>query len=190
MSQHTNTSRSVDLGFDTLSEIVKCKAPSDTELQKFIKEQLHSLQTEMLRHEEVTAENRKMHESNLSLKSQLEAQQQHSNQQDNQIKGYQQTEADHKARLEQLERDLNELKNVPPIDTSGLEQEILDLRQQSNRAEEDLRAANINVEKIKRERDTYKVIITKLIFIAVLTNSRATMKTSRRSCTTFKRSQL
>lgn len=144
----------------------------------------------MLRYDDVTAENRKTHESNVSLQSQLEAQQQHSKRLEEQIKGYQQAEVTLKAWSDQLERDLKELRDAPSVDTSGLEQEALDLRQQLQKAEEDLRAADIKTEKTEREKEKYKVIIMKLTSIAVvLTISRAIMKTSRRSCTNTSRRQ-
>lgn len=169
---------------------MKCRAAPDAELQKFIKEQLHGLQTEVLRYEEVTAENRKTQELNASLKAQLEAQQQHSNRLDEQIKSFQQAEIDFKARYDQLECDLNELRDAPPVDTSELEQEAFDPRQQLKKVEEDLEAANTKVEKIEREKDTYKVTIIKLIFIEMgLTTSRAITKTSRCSCGNSSRSQ-
>jgi DNA repair exonuclease SbcCD ATPase subunit len=168
---------------------MKCRAAPDAELQKFIKEQLHSLQTEMLRYEYVTAENRETHELNASLKTQLEAQQQHFNRLDKQLKSFQQAEINFKAQYDQLECDLNEPRDALPVNTSELEQEVFDLRQQLKKVEEDLGAANTKVEKIERESDTYKVTIIKLVFIGmVLTTSRAITKTSRRSCRSSSRS--
>ncbi|KAG9187532.1 hypothetical protein G6011_05403 [Alternaria panax] len=146
----------LDSGLDTLSESVTYKAPPDDALRKFIKEQLHGLQTKILRYEEVAAENRKTHESNVLLKSQLEAQQQHSKRLDEQIKDYRQAEVDTKAWSDQLERDLNELRNVPPVDTSGLEQEALNLRQQLQKAEEAQGVANTKIENIEKEKHTYR----------------------------------
>ncbi|CAN9087830.1 unnamed protein product [Alternaria alternata] len=146
----------LDLGLDTLSKTVTSKALPDAELQEFVKERKNSLQTEMLRYEEVTAENRKTHESNVCLKSQLDAQQQHCTRLEEQIKGYEKVEVDLIASCEQLERDLRVLKDVPPIDTSGLEQEALDLRQKLQKAGEDLTAVNTRVKEIEKERDTYE----------------------------------
>ncbi|CAN9360182.1 unnamed protein product [Alternaria alternata] len=146
----------LDLGLDTLSKTVTSKALPDAELQEFVKEQKNSLQTEMLRYEEVTAENCKTHESNVCLKSRLDAQQQHCTRLEEQIKGYEKVEVDLKASCEQLERDLGVLKDVPPIDTSGLEQEALDLRQKLQKAREDLTAVNTKVKEIEKERDTYE----------------------------------
>ncbi|CAN9107095.1 unnamed protein product [Alternaria alternata] len=146
----------LDLGLDTLSKTVTSKALPDAELQEFVKERKNSLQTEMLRYEEVTAENRKTHESNVCLKSQLDAQQQHCTRLEEQIKGYEKVEVDLIASCEQLERDLRVLKDVPPIDTSGLEQEALDLRQKLQKAGEDLTAVNSRVKEIEKERDTYE----------------------------------
>jgi chromosome segregation ATPase len=144
----------------------------------------------MLRYEEVTAENRKTHESNVCLKSQLDAQQEHCTRLEEQVKGYEKVEVDLKASCEQLERELRVLKDAPPIDTSGLEQEALDLRQKLQKAEEDLTAVNTKVKEIERERDTYDVIVFKLIFVAmVLTISRAIVKTSRCSCASCSRGQ-
>ncbi|KAL1801309.1 hypothetical protein ACET3X_001651 [Alternaria dauci] len=163
----------LDSGLDTLSETVTGKVLPDAELQKFIKEQIHGLQTEMLKHEEVAAESRKMHELNIRLESQLGAQQKHCNELEEKIKCYANDEIDLKALYEQLKRDLSVLRDTPPIDTSGLEQEILDLCQKLQKAEEDLAAVNTRIEKMESERDTYKVIIFKLMSIAmVLTTSR------------------
>ncbi|CAN9289314.1 unnamed protein product [Alternaria alternata] len=167
----------LDLGLDTLSKTVTSKALPDAELQEFVKEQKNSLQTEMLRYEEVTAENCKTHESNVCLKSRLDAQQQHCTRLEEQIKGYEKVEVDLKASCEQLERDLGVLKDVPPIDTSGLEQEALDLRQKLQKAREDLTTVNTKVKEIEKERDTYEVTVSKLILVAmVLTISRAILE--------------
>ncbi|CAN9106790.1 unnamed protein product [Alternaria alternata] len=172
----------LDLGLDTLSKTVTSKALPDAELQEFVKERKNSLQTEMLRYEEVTAENRKTHESNVCLKSQLDAQQQHCTRLEEQIKGYEKVEVDLIASCEQLERDLRVLKDVPPIDTSGLEQEALDLRQKLQKAGEDLTAVNSRVKEIEKERDTYEVTVSKLIFVAMLEEHAAVREQIAKDC--------
>ncbi|CAI9626467.1 unnamed protein product [Alternaria burnsii] len=146
----------LDSGLDTLSKTVTSTALSNAELQEFIKEQINGLQTEMLRYEEVAAENRKTHESNVCLKSQLDAQQEHCTRLEEQVKGYEKAEVDLKASCEQLKRELKVLEDAPPIDTSGLEQEAFGLRQKLQKAEEDLTAVNTKVREIERERDTYE----------------------------------
>ncbi|CAN9094140.1 unnamed protein product [Alternaria alternata] len=172
----------LDLGLDTLSKTVTSKALPDAELQEFVRERKNSLQTEMLRYEEVTAENRKTHESNVCLKSQLDAQQQHCTRLEEQIKGYEKVEVDLIASCEQLERDLRVLKDVPPIDTSGLEQEALDLRQKLQKAGEDLTAVNSRVKEIEKERDTYEVTVSKLIFVAMLEEHAAVREQIAKDC--------
>ncbi|CAN9107140.1 unnamed protein product [Alternaria alternata] len=172
----------LDLGLGTLSKTVTSKALPDAELQEFVKERKNSLQTEMLRYEEVTAENRKTHESNVCLKSQLDAQQQHCTRLEEQIKGYEKVEVDLIASCEQLERDLRVLKDVPPIDTSGLEQEALDLRQKLQKAGEDLTAVNSRVKEIEKERDTYEVTVSKLIFVAMLEEHAAVREQIAKDC--------
>jgi chromosome segregation ATPase len=156
-------------GLDTLSEDIKSKPSPNSELQVFIKEQLHGLQTEVLKCEEVTTKNREMQELNKSLKAQLEAQQQHSSRLEEQIKSLQKSEVDLKAQADQLKQDLDELKAAPPVphvDTSEFEQEALDLRQRLEKVGEQLEAANTNVETIERERDSIKVDYVKLSFFA------------------------
>jgi chromosome segregation ATPase len=132
---------------------MKRKPAPDTELQDFIKQQLQTLQTEMVKYEEVVAENRKAHETNDTLKKQLEAQQQHCSQLDEQIKAFQQSEENFRARSSQLERELHDLKNVPnepETEPSELELGMTDLRQQLRKAEEDLQAANARIEKAEQ----------------------------------------
>ncbi len=183
---------SLDLGLRTLSEAVKSSLTPDAELQKLMVKQLHSLQTEILKYEEVNAESRKTHEINVFLKTQLEAQQQQSSRLDEQIKVFKQSELDLKARSEQLQRDLYELRAVPPtlhVDTSELEREALHLRRQLEKAGEDLKALSTRAERLGQERDTCKVDLIKLLFIAVvLTNGRLNTKTSKCNCRSqFKR---
>ena len=148
-----NTRNSVDSGLGAISETVKRKPPPDAELQDFIKQQLQCLRTDMVRYEDVVAENRKAYEANDTLKKQLETQQQHCTQLDEQIKALQQTEANLRARSSQLESGLNDLKDIPhdpETEPSELERGIVDLRQQLRKAEEDLQAAHTRIEKTER----------------------------------------
>jgi chromosome segregation ATPase len=109
----------------------------------------------MVRYEDVVAENRKAYEASDTLKRQLEVQQQHCSQLDEQIKAFQQAEADLRARSGQLERDLNDLKNMshdPETEPSELERGMIDLRQQLRKAEEELQAAHTQIEKAEQVR--------------------------------------
>jgi seryl-tRNA synthetase len=109
----------------------------------------------MVKYEDVVAENRKAHEANNTLKKQLETQQQHCSQLDEQIKAFQQSEKDLRARSSQLERELNDLKDVsqdPETEPSELERGMIDLRQQLRKAEDDLQAVNIRIEKAEQVR--------------------------------------
>jgi chromosome segregation ATPase len=145
----------VDSGFGAISGTLKCKPPPDTELQDFIKQQLQNLQKEMWKYEDVVAENRKAHKSNDTLKKQLEAQHQHCSYLDEQIKALQLTEVDLTAHSTQLERDLNDLKDMshdPETEPSELERGMMDLRQQLRKAEEDLQAANTRIEEAEQVR--------------------------------------
>jgi chromosome segregation ATPase len=150
-----NTRHSLESGLGTISETMKCKPTPDTELQNFIKQQLQLLRTEMVKYEDVVAENRKAHDANDTLKKQLEAQQQYCSQLDEQIKAYQQSEEELRARSNQLEHELNDLRDVshdPETEPSELERGITDLHQQLRKAEEDLQAANARIEKAEQVR--------------------------------------
>jgi len=149
---------------------MKSELTPDTELRTFIGERLDTLQKAMLRYDEATTENRKTQELNVSLQTKLEEQQQRSDQLNEQIKKLKQSEVNLQAQSDQLERDLIELRVTPPVphvDIEKLEREALDLRQQLKKVEEDLKAANNNVEMIEQERDTYKVSGVDFLSIAV-----------------------
>ena len=149
---------------------MKSELTPDTELRTFIGERLDTLQKAMLRYDEATTENRKTQELNVSLQTKLEQQQQRSDQLNEQIKKLKQSEVNLQAQSDQLERDLIELRVTPPVphvDIEKLEREALDLRQQLKKVEEDLKAANNNVEMIEQERDTYKVSGVDFLSIAV-----------------------
>jgi chromosome segregation ATPase len=154
---------------------VESKTPPSEELQTFIKQQLHNLQMEMAKYEELVVDNRKVNESNDTLRKQAETQHQHSARLEEQIKTFQQANVDLKANASQLQRDLDDLDNVaqdPQAELSELEQAILELRGQLGKAELDLKAANGKVDKVEHERkgiaqEAAKYKVLALIFVLV-----------------------
>ncbi|KAH6865743.1 hypothetical protein BKA58DRAFT_226544 [Alternaria rosae] len=149
----------LDSGLDTLSETMKSQPTNETELRNFIGERVDGLQKAILGYNEATTENRKTQELNVSLKTKLEEQQQHSDQLQEQTEVLQQSEVNLQAQSDQLEQDLNELRVSPPVphvDAERLEREALVLRRQSKEVGEDLEAANNKVEMVELERDACK----------------------------------
>ncbi|KAI1506837.1 hypothetical protein Ptr86124_014225 [Pyrenophora tritici-repentis] len=132
----------LESGLDSILKSVEFKTSSDPGL------------LDMTKYEEIAVENRKVYESNVALKEQLKAQQLHSSRLEEQIQTFQQSESDMRARSNQLERDLDDLRKArsPGFDVSGLEQGSAHLRQQLRKAEEGLEAASVEMETHKKLR--------------------------------------
>ncbi|RMZ68726.1 hypothetical protein GMOD_00002544 [Pyrenophora seminiperda CCB06] len=136
-------------GLDGIAKSVESKKSFHTELRKLLEEQMQHLRGDVMKYEELAIENRKTHESNVSLKHQLEAQQWHSSQLEEQIQTYRQSEADLKNLARQLERDLDNLREVHKSQSEmfELEQGSVDLHERLRKSNEDLEAANVRIVK-------------------------------------------
>ncbi|KAH9876688.1 hypothetical protein J1614_003820 [Plenodomus biglobosus] len=125
------------------------------ETKIFIKGQMQTLKREVLKYEEVVADNQKKNEANAQLKARLEAEQQQYCHLDTQFKTLQQAEGDLKGRYFQLECELGEIKNAvreKDLDPMLTEQELSDLRQQLKQVTEDLNSANEKIQQVERLR--------------------------------------
>ena len=132
----------------------------------------------MLNYEEFAAEKRKIHETNIILKKQLEAEKHRSMDLDEQIKILQKSEVDHETRSTLLEHELSDLReltrNKKP-DSVDLEGKLDTLRQQLTRADDELATANSKIQQTERlrqgleqEASRYKVQIAALLRVHVL----------------------
>ena len=108
----------------------------------------------MIRYEEIAVENRKTHELNMALREQLNAQQRHSTQLEEQIQTFQESEADLRARFNQMERSLADSKEAHNLqsNTPELGQEDFYIHEQIRKAKEDLDTANVEIERNKQLR--------------------------------------
>lgn len=116
---------------------------------------MQMLRTEVLKYEEVVAENCKARESNVMLTMQLEAQQKHSNDLAEHIKALQKSETDLEIRSTQLEREVSDLRDLThgrKPESVGLERKLDDLRQQLIRVEHELAVTNSEMEQIEGHR--------------------------------------
>lgn len=121
---------------------------------------MQGLRTDMVKYEDVVAENRKAHESNDTLKKQLEAQHHLSRGLEEQIRVLRQSEVDLKERSSQLEREVSDLNNIArdyESDPLELEQEVIGLHQQLEKAEVDLEAANVKAAELDKEATKHRV---------------------------------
>ncbi|KAI8931773.1 hypothetical protein NX059_011411 [Plenodomus lindquistii] len=124
---------SVDLGFKSVSVADKSNETVSVETQTFFKAQLETLKEDILKYEEVVADNRKAKEANAIVTTQLETEQQQCARLDDQLKVLQQSEGDLKGRIVQLECELRDLKNAAHEETLHpliTEQELVALREQ------------------------------------------------------------
>ncbi|KAE8824008.1 hypothetical protein PTNB85_08565 [Pyrenophora teres f. teres] len=150
----SSVNKRLESGLDSILKSVEFKTSFDAGLQKFVEDQVQHFRVDMTKYEEMAVENRKTHESNVALKEQLEAQQLHSSRLEEQIQTFQQSEADLRARSIQLQRDMNDLKKAHSPDSDVLKPEkgSFYLRGRLKKAEEDLDAAGVEMERHKKLR--------------------------------------
>ncbi|KAJ4378000.1 hypothetical protein N0V83_000830 [Neocucurbitaria cava] len=145
----------IDAGLEGFSEVLRSKQLQSEDTQAIARDQMQKLRTEVLKYEEVVAENRKVCESNVVLTMQLEAQQHHSRDLAERIKALQKSETDLALRSTQLERELSDLKDLTHSrkpESVELERKLDDLRQQLIRMEHELAATNSQVEQTEGHR--------------------------------------
>lgn len=145
----------LDAGFRCISQSGKSKDVIMEETKLYITGQMQTLKGEVLKYEELVADNQKKDEAIALLKARLEAEQQHYCHLDTQFKTLQQAEADLNGRYFQLECELGEIKNAvreEDLDPLITEQELSDLRQQLNKVTEDLTSANEKTQQVERLR--------------------------------------
>ncbi|CAO2647639.1 Nn.00g085610.m01.CDS01 [Neocucurbitaria sp. VM-36] len=145
----------IDAGLGAISDVVESKHSRIEEIQTLVRDQMQNFRTEMLKYEDVVAENRKAHESNVILQTQLEAQQCRSRGLDEQLKALRKSEADLKLRFTQLEHELCDLRDLAhdhEPQSIELEQKMNDLHQQLRQAYSELVVANSKVEQTERLR--------------------------------------
>ncbi|KAF1850209.1 uncharacterized protein K460DRAFT_350291 [Cucurbitaria berberidis CBS 394.84] len=145
----------VDAGLGTLSSAVESKLLPTDEIQVCVKTEMQHLRTEILKYEDVLAEDRKAQESNATLKKELEAQKKNSQDLDRQIRVLQQNEADLETHESQLERELSDMRNTTrnqESELAELERGLTNLRQQVRNGEDDLQTANSRIDQTERLR--------------------------------------
>ena len=167
-----DTSERLKLGLDGIAKSLESNTSSDIGLRKFVQEQVQHLRVDMIRCEEIAVENRKTHELNMTLREQLKAQQRHSSQLEEKIQTFQKSEATLRARFNQMERSLDDLREAhnPQSNTPELGQENVDLHEQLRNAKEDLDTANVETERnkqlqqcLEQDRARYKVYSTAIL---------------------------
>ncbi|KAH7397328.1 hypothetical protein BKA66DRAFT_369584, partial [Pyrenochaeta sp. MPI-SDFR-AT-0127] len=155
---------SVHSRLDTLAEALDSKCYLTDKVQTFFKNQMHSFSTDILKHEEMLAENHKMLEVNTTLRNQLEVQQKHCQVLDGQVQALQQSEVDMKAHSTELERQLNDLKKTGcehAIEPFGHASEVDAMREQLRKAVDDLKLANSRAEQTERIQEQHEAEVAK-----------------------------
>lgn len=134
-----------------------------------MKSQFQDIRNELVNHEKIVAESRKVRELGDHLQGQLDFQREHSRELESQIESLRSIEANLKARSDQLESELSDLRSHPQqhgpeAEPTGLQEALTDLQQHLKKAEEDLRSANSRTDqhdlvqfKLRQEIAEYKV---------------------------------
>ncbi|KAJ5063592.1 hypothetical protein J3E74DRAFT_287879 [Bipolaris maydis] len=138
----------IESRLEDFSQALVRSAPSDTDFHVSIKEQIDDLRTNMMKYEEIAAENRKINDSNTALTKQLIAQQHESSRLSERVEHLQQVEIDLKERSRELERDLNDLRIATDSSLSEMsasEKLNHDLRKRLKEVESELRSASENI---------------------------------------------
>ena len=141
--QCSNCRSSINSKLGGLSSSVETTFQTE-DLQSYIYDQLQSLRVEIFKYDEVAAECQKARQTNEHLNKQLEAQKEHGEKLDERIKSLCQSEADLRAHSSRLELELNGLKDKAldfDSEPPDLEREIIGLRGQLRKAEDDLQVA-------------------------------------------------
>jgi chromosome segregation ATPase len=134
---------------DALAQADKTNINPTGEFRTFIGDQLKTLQSDMLKYDEVIAEGRKAQEVNNGLSQQLMAEQQHTHQLNEQLSGLRRNEQELQARTTQLEHQLVESRNKT-TEVSILEQNMEELRQQVKTVQDQCNTAKAELEKTER----------------------------------------
>ncbi|KAF2848687.1 hypothetical protein T440DRAFT_556510 [Plenodomus tracheiphilus IPT5] len=149
----------VATGFESLSASGKSQDLIKEKTHEFIKAQMEILHRDILKYDEVVADNRTMVQANAVLKTRLETEQQHCCRLDAQLKALRQAEGDLRSQYIQLDCELRDLKNAAcEKDHSPLitELELSHLHQQLKQASVDLTSANEKTqqaEKLRKEQE-------------------------------------
>ncbi|OAL52516.1 hypothetical protein IQ07DRAFT_375575 [Pyrenochaeta sp. DS3sAY3a] len=158
----------VDNGFENAIATAQGTQQSTNDIQAMVKDQFQDIRNELVKYEEVVAENQKAQELSAHLREQLGAQQEHSRGLENQVESLKFIEANLKARSDQLESELNDLRNASHEPESGAELAVVQeafagLQQHVKKTEDELRLATNKADqhelvqlKLQKEVDEYK----------------------------------
>lgn len=134
-----------------------------------MKDQFQDIRNELVKYEEVVAESQSARELSAHLREQLGAQQEHSRGLENQLESLKLIEANLRARSDQLESELNDLRNTshehgPEAELAVVQKAFTGLQQHLKKTEDELRSATIKADqhellqlKLQKEVDEYKV---------------------------------
>jgi chromosome segregation ATPase len=168
------------------------RVPLD-DIQRYLRDQLQQLRTEVLRYEEAIGEQHKLENANKLLNQQIKAEKERGVKLEQDVLGYRQSEDGLKSQYAQLERELadfreaaheqharlerefddfREAANQQDSDPSELEQELINMRHQMRKTEEiarnkttELNHANYRIQERGNEVARVRVISTSLLKI-------------------------
>ena len=183
---------SVNSRLQALSETINNIESPTEDIQAFVRGQLQTLRTEMLKHDEVVAEHHKVCESNKTLREQSNIQREEIHVLNEQITVLRQSEKDIKARSAQFERESNDWKSAAHVNHAelvALKQEIDDLRRQLREFHNKLSAATTLADEkerlwqeSKKDAAAYKVFALPFSNVRLLIHYSQSTTESRMPC--------
>jgi chromosome segregation ATPase len=134
------------------------------ELQRYIRDQLQHLRSELLSYDEVVADYRKEQHKNTLLTQQVDAQKEHCAQLKEQIRDHRQNESDLQSRCVQVEQELVIWKNKTrdhESNLSELEQALSNAQDQMKEVDQNLRSKTTELDDAHQRLQDLVVEITK-----------------------------